>query len=346
MKKKLKNFFRAIFFKKLIEEQKVIKIIKKAHRKEQNLLNRLLEENCDNEYITNKINELMKDEISEGINKLFPEQKVFFDMPIYEEENLEEEKIVTSDKFIDKKKSFFKFGKQTQEIEEQPLLISDCDDYQLEYEDTQEIPKEKEYWLINALNGYKNDKNRIPNYSTSVCLVKNGQITFSAVFDWYKKDVYFAVKGKGAYMNNKKIRVSQTKTMNDSIIAFRIGSRGLNDNVELQKALTPLTLTMQSFSNVALEMCFVACGKIDGCVDVAVVDLLNYKIGKLILEEAGGKVTNFSGEEFLDSDNILATNGYVHASILKTVKSKLVSSSIKKVWKITRTALRFVTAII
>ena len=177
-------------------------------------------------------------------------------------------------------------------------------------------------------------------------MVKNNEICFSAVFDWYRKDVYYAVKGKGAYMNYRKIRVSQTKTMDDSIIAFRIGSRGLNDNMELQKALTPMTLTMQSFSNVAIEMCFVASGKIDGCVDVAVADLLSYKIGKLILEEAGGKVSDFSGKEFKNSNTILATNGMIHDSILRVVKSKLVSSSIKKAWKITRTALKIVTAII
>lgn len=402
MIKKIKSYFKVLFKKKLVKEQKVLKIVLKAHRKEQILLNKLLEENCDNEYISNKINELMKDEIREGINKLFPNQKVIFDVPSFDMEEQDEKKqdvskiiaesnnnLIKQSNFGEKIKNFFKKFKRNssngivnqinygnlleyngnnseqnyqtdfqKEISEN-VFFSDYkkDDYKKvenfnsdysenvdEYEDFEN--ENQEYWLINALSGYKNDRNRISNYTTSLCLVKNNEICFSAVFDWYRKDVYYAVKGKGAYMNYRKIRVSQTKTMDDSIIAFRIGSRGLNDNMELQKALTPMTLTMQSFSNVAIEMCFVASGKIDGCVDVAVADLLSYKIGKLILEEAGGKVSDFSGKEFKNSNTILATNGMIHDSILRVVKSKLVSSSIKKAWKITRTALKIVTAII
>ena len=356
MKKKIKYFIKSVFAKRIINEQKVFSIIKKAHRKEQKLLDSLLEKNCDYDYIAESITECMKQEILMGINAKFPGQKVYFDNVTEEETDNSQQPSteLKEESTKDKKRFEFPFFKKTKKEENSDALMlsyKEETDEQPNYlpvvvEEPIELPKESEYWIINPLSGYKNDKKRIPNYTTSLCLVKNGTIYMSAVFDWYRKDLYYAIKGKGAYLNNITIRSSQTDKLSDSIIAFRIGSRGLNDNVELQKALTPLTLTMQSFSNVAVEMCFVASGKIDACVDVAVSDILNYKIGKLIVEEAGGVVTDFMGKEFVDNNSILASNKNINGALLKVVNSKLVSSTIKKAWKITKTALKFIVAII
>ena len=362
MNKRLINYLKSIFRKRIIEEEKVLKVIKKAHKKEDHLLNKLFEENCDNDYIVSRITETMKTEIEKGIKKLFPNQKMYFDLPITEE--VEEQNVLDDGAVIEqvKKKKFsllgskFKFhhhnnltenteeqddAELDEEIKQETQLLID----ELNLDIADDVAMESEYWVINALSGYKNDRNRIPNYCTSLCFVKNNEIYFSAVFDWYRRDIYHAIKGEGAFMNNRKIRVSQNKSLEDSIIAFRIGAKGLSDNVELQKAITPLALKMQSFSNVAIEMCFVASGKIDGCVDVAVTDVLNYKIGKLIVTEAGGTVTDFAGDDYRDSHNILVTNGYIHSSMQKIVKSKLLSSTIKKVFKISKTALKVFLAL-
>ena len=371
MKKRIKDFVKKIFPKRIIEEQRVLKVVQRAHHSEQALYNRLIEENCDNDYIADQINELMKNKILEGIKKLYPDQKVYFAIPPDEEtevqydvdsaeEDTTNEEEQTKEK--PKKKKFFNFHKKKEETTQEQDEIKQLT-YSGEYDDMpteqssgdlekdfyegsdgkilmiQREPKDKIYWIINALSGYRNDKHRIPNQSTSLCLVKEGQVYFSAVFDWYEKNFYYAVKGQGAYMNGKKIRVSQTEALDKSIIAFRIGSRGLSDNIELQKALTPLTLSMQSFCNVAIEMCQVASGKIDGCVDVAVSDLLNYKF-------SNDKTIRFFSTNFEDSNNIIVTNGIIHSKVIATVRSKLVSSSLKKVWKITKTAIKLVTAII
>ena len=357
MPKQSKKYLKSIFKKRIIKEEKILKAIKRAHKKENNLLNKLLDENCDRDYIIKRITKTMQQEIEKGINKLFPNQKIYFDIPITEEIvkscELEDDIFVDSLKkrryssLNSKVNSDYNFNQDyvndNKEITEEGIELF-INEFRNIIENNEEKP-ETDYWIVNALSGYKNDINRIPNYSTSLCYVKNNEIYFSAVFDWYQKDVYHAIKGHGAFLNNRKIRVSQNKNLDDTIISFRIGSKGLNDNVELQKAITPLTLKIQSFTNVAIEMCFVACGKIDGCIDVAVTDILDYKIGKLIVTEAGGLVTNFAGEDFKDSSNILATNGYIHSSMQKIVKSKLLSSTIKKVFKISKSALKFFLAL-
>ena len=87
MKKKIKDLYRKYFPKKIIDEQKVISIIKKAHRKEQKLYNKLLEQNCDTDYISEKINEPMKNEIVQGIKKHFSSHGVYFAESIITEED-------------------------------------------------------------------------------------------------------------------------------------------------------------------------------------------------------------------------------------------------------------------
>ena len=393
------DFIKNMLNGRIIKEQKIVKIVKQAHNKEQRLLKKLLNDCCDNDYIITQIKNLMQNEIRNGIKKHFPTHEVYFSVKEVEEDSSEvinnnineqkqsemmnnfkndisnkENKVIN---FLNKiKNNHFKHSAtHTPQIDKKDLMLIEynqngenrnnkilADDF--EYNDNdynsaklnnelnevkenslEEAPK-GEYWIINELDGYKNDKNRIPNYTTSLCFVNDGKIKYSVVFDWYTKDIYYAIKDNGAYLNNKRIRVSQRKEIKESIIAFRNGSKGLNDNIELQKILTPLVFQMETFSNVAIQMCFVASGKVDGCVDVAVNDLLNYKIGKLIVEESGGKVTNLNGNEFKDSNNILATNNYIHSQILMAVKTRLMSSKAVKFAKIAKTAIKMVSLII
>lgn len=129
--------------------------------------------------------------------------------------------------------------------------------------------------------------------------------------------LYHAVRGEGAFKNGKKISVSNSSSFNMLVGGFCW--RGTDNGVELLKKLSTVTRTLRAFGSVSMQLAMVAEGMIDCCV-VTQTSLYDVASGLLLVSEAGGEVTDWSGQPFTKNDQpIVASNGVFHNSLLKVL---------------------------
>ena len=194
-------------------------------------------------------------------------------------------------------------------------------------EERGEISGKSEYvWFIDPIDGTINFAAGIPLFSTSVALKKNDKTIFGLVIDYNQNDVYYAFKGKGAYCNNEKLKVSNNDTLNNSILSFCLTSHynneHINDVLEVERKLASKVRGLRLVVSGAIELCWCASGKIDGVVNVKPSIGLSSAAGKLFVEESGGKITNFKGEKREKIDTLLVTNGKIHNKLVEILERK------------------------
>lgn len=181
---------------------------------------------------------------------------------------------------------------------------------------------EKYTWVIDPLDGTTNYTKKFPFFATSITLLYERNPIFSVVFNPLSKEIYFAEKGKGSFLNGKRIRIGQQQTLSKAVILFNKG-RAKEDLIKFHKILGKvgkLCRTFRFWGALGLELCYVAAGRIDGHIDVG-SKCWDFAAGVLIIKEAGGKVTNFRGKDWqIDTKNVIATNGKIHNQLLKLVK--------------------------
>lgn len=180
-------------------------------------------------------------------------------------------------------------------------------------------------WIIDPIDGTINFASGLPFYTTSICLKRNDDLLLGIVYDKSNDDCYYAIKNQGAYLNEKRIRVSENTDINNSILTFMLTShyneKHTEEILEIVKKLSNRVRGMRLLVSQALELCYIACGKIDGTVCIKSRGFSS-SAGVLILREAGGKATDLTGKEFaMGSISLLATNGNIHADILSVLKS-------------------------
>lgn len=184
-------------------------------------------------------------------------------------------------------------------------------------------------WVIDPIDGTTNFAHGMPHFSVSVALAYKNDIVLGGVYDVCADEMFLARKGKGATLNGKKIRVSKVNRLQDALLVtgFPYVRQGRMD--ELLKRFKDFILSchdIRRLGSAALDMCWVAAGRFDGYWE----DSLNpwdISAGKLILEEAGGKVTDFSGKKWKNLETFgvqtLATNGKIHKEMFDIIKKGL-----------------------
>lgn len=168
-------------------------------------------------------------------------------------------------------------------------------------------------WIVDPLDGTTNFIHGVPCYAVSIALEHNGEIILGVVYEVSRNECFTAVRGgKGAYLNNNPIRVSETPTLFKSLIAtgFPIYNFERLDNY-----LTTLKFLMQHTHGVrrigaaSVDMCYLACGRVDAFFEYN-LNSWDVAAASLIIEEAGGTVTDFKGGgNFLFGKEICCTNG-------------------------------------
>lgn len=177
----------------------------------------------------------------------------------------------------------------------------------------------KEVWLIDPIDGTTNFFHGIEEFSHSVALVKNGKIVCGAVYNPVQKKLYSAAKGKGAFLNNRKIIVSKTQKLIDSVI---VTGFPYEDNELRDKSLKSLgnlvgkCQGVRRFGSAALDFCRVAEGSCDGYFEYQ-LSPWDVAAGILIAKEAGGKVTTVNNETASpDSVHFVASNNLLHDELI------------------------------
>lgn len=178
-------------------------------------------------------------------------------------------------------------------------------------------------WIIDPLDGTTNYIHGYPVFSLSIALQLKDEIILGVVFDPVRNEVFTAEKGKGSYLNGKRISVSAVGDMTNSLVAtgFPFRKRDLiDDYLKLFKNIFNRVSDIRRAGSAALDLANVAAGRCDGFFEIA-LSPWDIAAGGLLIREAGGTVTDFGGgSDYITTGNIVAASPSIHAEMLKEVR--------------------------
>lgn len=182
-------------------------------------------------------------------------------------------------------------------------------------EETGKIDKNSKYtWVIDPLDGTINFWHKLPLFAVAIALLKNDEPILSVIYLPIFNEFYHAIKGKGAYCNNKRIRVSKTKNLLKGLYcgnAYQITKLKEKTGVHLARA----------FGCASVEFVYVATGKLTARIRLRGKDPYGAAAGSLLVLEAGGKISTATGKKFtIFSQKYVASNKLAHNKILKILK--------------------------
>ncbi len=161
------------------------------------------------------------------------------------------------------------------------------------------------FWIIDPIDGTTNFLHGIPHFAISVALQINEEITIGLIFDPIKNEIFYAEKNSGSYFNNNRIRVSNKSIIEDCLFA---------SNSEGIKSIYP-KLNLRNTGCAALDLAYVGCGRFDGYFHNN-INLWDIAAGKIIIEEAGGRVNNISDFK-INKIDIRAGNPNIYEKMVK-----------------------------
>ena len=187
-------------------------------------------------------------------------------------------------------------------------------------------------WIIDPLDGTTNYLHGIPQFAISIAAIdkpvkQGGKIVAGGILDPIRNEFFFAEAGKGAFLNDRRIRVAGRKQMGDALIATGIPFMGRGDQQDHDKYLNELRAIMATtsgirrFGSAALDLAWLAAGRFDGFWEHG-LEIWDIAAGVLIVREAGGMVSDHQARsKVLESGNIVAGNSSMHSGLLKLLKS-------------------------
>ncbi len=177
-------------------------------------------------------------------------------------------------------------------------------------------------WIVDPLDGTTNFIHGLPVFSTCVALQKNDEIVLGVVYEINKDECFYAMKGGGAFCNGKSIHVTEASAINESLFAtgFPIHNfEKLDDYLAILNALMKNSHGLRRMGSAAVDLAYVACGRYEGYFEYN-LNPWDVAAGTLIVQEAGGKVTDFSGgENYVFGKEMVAGNA-VHPELLKVIQ--------------------------
>lgn len=179
-------------------------------------------------------------------------------------------------------------------------------------------------WVIDPIDGTANFIHGIPCYSISIASQKFSETVMGVVYSPLLNELYTAEVGQGAYLNGKAIHVSNSKSLEQSILVtgFACVRAGIRpDNLDLLPNIARLLQGIRCNGSAALDLCHVAAGRVDGYWEFE-LNLYDVAAGSLIVKEAGGYVTDSAGQNHWPEMGICAGNEIIHAALLNELQRK------------------------
>jgi myo-inositol-1(or 4)-monophosphatase len=174
-------------------------------------------------------------------------------------------------------------------------------------------------WYVDPLDGTTNFAHGYPVFCISIALARqDGQLAVGVLYDPTRDEMFAAERGLGARLNGRRIHVSQTKALAESILGtgFPSHKRHTNPNIHFYHQITLRSHGVRRAGSAALDLANVACGRYDGFWEFN-LNPWDTAAGVLLVQEAGGTVTRFDGSAFrLDSREVLASNGLIHQELI------------------------------
>ena len=176
--------------------------------------------------------------------------------------------------------------------------------------------------IVDPLDGTTNFAHGLPIWTLSVALEQEGNVVLGVVYDPTRREMFYALKGGGAFLNKQRIRVSHVKELNAALLVTGFPydiRKSRNNNLDHFSNFAVRAQAVRRLGSAALDLCYTACGRFDGYWEIK-LSPWDQAAGSLILQEAGGKVTDFQNRPFnIYGNQVLGTNGHIHSQMLKVL---------------------------
>jgi myo-inositol-1(or 4)-monophosphatase len=174
-------------------------------------------------------------------------------------------------------------------------------------------------WIIDPLDGTTNFLHGFPQYCVSIALAHRGQIAHGVIYDPVRNDLFTASRGRGAFLNDRRIRVSKRQHLRDCLVGtgfpFRDGSY-LDTYMRMMKAMIEQTAGLRRPGAAALDLAYVAAGFYDGFWEVG-LNAWDVAAGSLLIQEAGGLIGDLAGDgDFLHGGQVIAATPKIFAQMV------------------------------
>ena len=206
-------------------------------------------------------------------------------------------------------------------------IKADFPDHAILSEEIGELSTPSEYkWIIDPIDGTVNFANRIPICCVSIGVEYKNEIVMGAVYNPFINEFFFAQKGYGATLNEKKIHVSNKSEVLRSCLVTGFPYTYLdmpNGPLQIFERFIRRGIPVRRLGSAAIDLCWVAAGRFDGFYEMN-LQPWDSAAGFLIVEEAGGRVTDFKGKPFSPHQTfVVATNGVIHDDLLNWIEGKV-----------------------
>ena len=174
-------------------------------------------------------------------------------------------------------------------------------------------------WIIDPLDGTTNFAHTLPIFCVSIGVMVNDRILIGIVYDPNRDELFAAEDGRGAFLNGNKISVSSNARVEESLIStgFAYDIMKKAENIKKFTTMINNAQAVRRPGSAAIDLCYVACGRFDGFWE-AYLSPWDTAAGKIIVQEAGGKISKFHNEEYNIFDNeLLASNGIIHNEMVE-----------------------------
>ncbi len=187
----------------------------------------------------------------------------------------------------------------------------------------QDIPQHAIKWIIDPLDGTVNFAHGFPMYNVSIGVEYEGTCVIGVIYDHTRDDLFLGQQGSGATLNGTPIHVSTKPTLTEALLttgfAYDIHT-ATDNNLKEFCAFTVRAGGMRRTGTAAIDLAYIACGRLDGFWELQLKPW-DTAAGKVIVEEAGGKITDYSGDPYsIYGGTLLATNELIHSEMLGILK--------------------------
>ncbi len=185
-------------------------------------------------------------------------------------------------------------------------------------------PKSEYQWIIDPLDGTTNFLHGFPQYCVSIALALKGVVQHGVIFDPVRNDLFTASRGGGAFLNDRRIRVSKTLNIKDALIGTGFPYKGFANfdrYLAVFKEMTEKSAGVRRPGAAALDLAYVACGRFDGFWETG-LSPWDVAAGGLMILEAGGLIADFKGEgDWLNSGTVVCGTPKVFAPMLQIIQA-------------------------
>ncbi|MES3031988.1 MAG: inositol monophosphatase [Patescibacteria group bacterium] len=181
--------------------------------------------------------------------------------------------------------------------------------------------EEENVWIIDPISNTRNFIHGMPHYSVVLSHLYKGEVLFAVVYDPSNKELFTAEKGKGAYLNNKSVHVSDRTQDTIYMIGPYMTEAHREKSLKIIEGMSKNKSTMRNLGSLGVHYAYVACGRADVAISFN-KDTFPEFAGKLLVEEAGGKFTDFKGGVLNNkTEGIIASNNLMYDQVKKLIAS-------------------------